>query len=357
MRYAEITGWGKCMPPATVSNAEFTEVMDTSDEWIITRTGIKERRVSHVENSDLAATAALRALACAGLDATEIDVVVNATCSPDRLIPAAGSVVQAKIGATNAGAMDVNAACSGFIYGLSVGSGLIASGVANKVLVIGVERLTPWLDFEDRSTAVLFGDGAGAVVLESSDDEVGMLSVELGSDGTASDILTVFGTGSERMPPEHEICAIRMDGREVFRRAVVAMGDASVRVVEKAGLDLDDISLLIPHQANLRIIDATARRLKLDPAHVFVNIASYGNTSAATIPIALTEALEEGRVAPGDNLVFAAFGGGLTWAAAVVRWGSRVEPKGTADIELPPAEMSGLEILKDHHRYRGQHVE
>ncbi|MBT8213399.1 MAG: ketoacyl-ACP synthase III [Acidimicrobiia bacterium] len=357
MRYAEITGWGKCLPPATVSNVDFTDVMETSDEWIITRTGIKERRASHVENSDLAAVAALRALASAGVDPNDIDMVVNATCSPDRLIPSAGSVVQAKIGANNAGAMDVNAACSGFIYGLSVGSGLIASGTADKVLVIGVERLTPWLDFEDRSTAVLFGDGAGAVVLESSEEEVGMLSVELGSDGTLGDILTVYGTGSERMPPEQEVCAIRMDGREVFRRAVAAMGDASVRVVEKAGLELDDIALLIPHQANLRIIDATARRLKLDPANVFVNIASYGNTSAATIPIALTEALEEGRINPGDNVVFAAFGGGLTWAASVVRWGRRVESLGTSDAELPPSDMTGIEILKDHHRYRGQPIE
>jgi len=357
MRYAEITGWGKCVPPATVSNADLALVMDTTDEWITTRTGIKERHVSHVENSDLAATAALRALACAGVDAADIDMVVNATCSPDRLIPSAGSVVQAKIGASKAGAMDVNAACSGFIYGLSVGTGLIASGAATKVLVVGVERLTPWLDFEDRSTAVLFGDGAGAVVLEASDDEVGMLSVELGSDGTVSDILTVYGTGSERMPPEQEVCAIRMDGREVFRRAVVAMGDASVRVVGEAGLQLDDVALLIPHQANLRIIDATARRLKLDPSQVFVNIASYGNTSAATIPIALTEALEEGRIEPGANLVFAAFGGGLTWAASVVRWGSRVEPLGVSEVELPPSEMTGLEILKDHHHYRGQSVE
>jgi len=357
MRNAVITGWGKCVPPAVLSNADLERLTDTNDEWITTRTGIKERRISHVETSDMAAVAGSRAIAAAGLQPDAVDLILVATCTPDRLIPSAATLVQDKIGAGRAAAMDVNAACSGFIFGLVTASQMIAAGGFDRVLVIGAEKLHYFLDFTDRSTSVLFGDGAGAVVLEASDEDAGMLAFELGSDGSAAEILCIPLSGTEGVPSRDRRTTIRMEGAEVFRRAVSAMGDASTRVLEKAGISIDDIDLLIPHQANIRIIDATARRLKLDPAKVFVNIASYGNTSAATIPIALAEALEEERITPGSNIVFAAFGGGLTWAAAAYRWGSRTEPLGTSDAELPPSDASGLELVQPNVEMYGKGVQ
>lgn len=333
------------MPPAVLTNADLETVTETSDEWITTRTGIKERRISHVEVSDLSVVAARRALAAAGLEATDLDMILMATCSPDRAIPGAGTMVQAKIGAVNAVAMDLNAACSGFLFALATADQMIKTGVMRRILVVGAEKLSFWLDFSNRSTSVLFGDGAGAVVIEASDEDAGVLAFELGSDGTAGDLLCVPASGTEGNPLRDMLPTILMEGPEVFRRAVTAMGDASARVVERAGLGVEDVDLFIPHQANVRIIDATARRLSLDLGKVFVNIASYGNTSAATIPIALSEAVEEGRIQPGSVLVFAAFGGGFTWAAMAYRWGSRVEPLGVSDAQLPPSSASALELL------------
>jgi 3-oxoacyl-[acyl-carrier-protein] synthase III len=354
---AIITGWGKCVPPAVLTNSDLETVTDTSDDWITTRTGIKERRISHVEMSDLSAVAAQRALATAGVEASEIDLILVATCSPDRLIPSAATMVQAKIGAVNAAGMDLNAACSGFVFALSTADQMIKSGSMQTVLIVGAEKLSYWLDFTNRATSVLFGDGAGAVILQASDEEdAGLLSFELGSDGTAGESLCVPASGTEGHADRPELPTIIMDGQDVFRRAVTAMGDSSARVIESAGLELDDVDLLIPHQANVRIIDATARRLNLDPAKVYVNIASYGNTSAATIPIAIAEALEEGRVQPGSTIVFAAFGGGFTWAAAAYRWGSRVEPIGVSDVELPPNDKTALELLAGNIAIHGSGV-
>lgn len=347
MRNGIITGWGKCVPPAVLSNSDLESVTDTSDEWITTRTGIKERRISHVELSDLAAVASEQAIAAAGITAADVDLILLATCTPDRLVPSAATMVQAKIGAVNASGMDVNAACSGFVFALSTADQMIKAGSMDTVLIIGAEKLSYWLDFSNRSTSVLFGDGAGAVVLQAVDDQpdAGLLASELGSDGTAAELLCVPHSGTEGRPDKTDLPTILMQGQDVFRRAVKAMGDSSVRVLDEAGVDLADVDLLIPHQANVRIIDATARRLKLDPEQVYVNIASYGNTSAATIPIALTEALEDGKVRPGAMMVFTAFGGGFTWAAAAYRWGSRVEPLAGSDAALPPTDMSALELL------------
>jgi 3-oxoacyl-[acyl-carrier-protein] synthase-3 len=329
-----------------LTNSDLETVTDTSDDWITTRTGIKERRISHVEMSDLSAVAAERALAAAGIPASDIDLILVATCSPDRLIPSAATMVQAKIGAVNAAGMDLNAACSGFVFALSTADQMIESGSMKTVLIVGAEKLSYWLDFTNRATSVLFGDGAGAVIMQASDEEdAGLLSFELGSDGTAGELLCVPASGTEGRADRPELPTIIMEGQDVFRRAVTAMGDSSARVIESAGLTLEDVDLLIPHQANVRIIDATARRLNLDPAKVYVNIASYGNTSAATIPIAIAEAMEEGRIQPGSTIVFAAFGGGFTWAAATYRWGSRVEPVGTSDAELPPNDKTALELL------------
>ena len=253
--------------------------------------------------------------------------------------------MQAKLGAANAGAMDLNANCSGFVYSYVTADALVRAGVADTVLLVGVERLSWVLDYTDRATCILFGDGAGAVVLQPTDTEAGVFGSELGVDGTLADLLSVNGDGtvqpgSSLVPPR-----IVMQGSDVFRRAVTAMADASEAVVHEAGWDLDDIDLLIPHQANQRIIDATSRRLKLDPARVFLNIHAYGNTSAATIPIALTEAIAARRVPPRANLVFAAFGGGLTWAAAAVRFGERVTPISEVDDEFPGTDKSVWDLL------------
>jgi len=357
VRNAVITGWGSCLPPSVLTNADLETVTDTSDEWITTRTGIKERRISHVETSDLAAVAGLRAVAAAGREPADVDLVLVATCTPDRLVPSAATMVQHKMGAGRAAAMDLNAACSGFLYGLSTAHQMVAAGAVDRVLVAGAEKLSFWLDFTDRATSVLFGDGAGAVLLEATPDpEPGLRSFRLGSDGSAGDILCVAGSGTEGRPDPLRREVISMEGPTLFRRAVEAMGGAAEAVVAEAGWSLDDIDLLVPHQANIRIIDATARRLGLDPARVFVNIASYGNTSAATIPIALDEALATGRITPGANLVMAAFGGGLTWAAAAYRWGGRVEPLGMSDAALPPSERSALELLEQNIRLYGKGV-
>ncbi|MGQ0849067.1 MAG: beta-ketoacyl-ACP synthase III [Actinomycetota bacterium] len=353
---AMITGWGKCLPDAVLTNHDLEQIVDTSDEWITTRTGIKERRISHVEVSDMAAVASQHALAAAGKTAGDVDLIVLGTCTGDSLIPSAASLLQAKLGAVNAAAFDLNAACSGFVYSLVVASNMVKAGAYHTVLVIGAEKLHYHLDFTDRSTCVLFGDGAGAVVVEPTDDDVGLLASELGLDGTVAGILAIpeHGTKGDRTMPDPKSSGIQMDGPEVFRRAVTTMGDASVRVLEKAGLVLEEVDLLVPHQANVRIIDATARRLRLDPAKVFVNIESYGNTSAATIPVAIAEALEAGRIKPGDNIVLTAFGAGLTWGAAVLRWGDRVEPIRTSDAHLPPNPRTTMELLQPNLSFFGQ---
>lgn len=356
MPNAEITGWGKCLPPAVLSNHDLEELTDTSDDWITTRTGIKERRISHVEVSDMAEVAARRALAAAGKEPSEVDLIVLATCTADSLIPSAASLLQEKLGAWGAAAFDLNAACSGFLYSLVVASNMIGAGTHRTVLVIGAEKLHYHLDFTDRSTAVLFGDAAGAVVLEPTDTAVGILSSELGMDGSVADILRVprDGNAGDVGYADPADGGIRMNGPEVFRRAVTTMGEASLRAVEAAKLGLDDIDLFIPHQANVRIIDAAAKRLGLPGSKVFVNIASYGNTSAATIPVALTEALEQERVAPGSILVFAAFGAGLSWGSVVMRWGERVDPLAVSDAELPPSDRTTLDLLQPNLDYYGR---
>jgi len=356
MPNATITGWGKCLPPAVLSNHDLEQLVDTSDEWITTRTGIKERRISHVEVSDLSEVAARRALAAAGKTPADLDLIVLGTCSGDSLIPSTASFLQAKLEAWNSAAFDLNAACSGFVYSLVVAANMIKAGSHHTVLVVGAEKLHFHVDFTDRSTCVLFGDGAGAVILEATEEEVGVLSSELGMDGSAAAILCIprDGTSGDRDYPRPKESSFDMDGPEVFRRAVVRMGEASARVIEQAGLRLEDVDLLIPHQANVRIIDATARRLGLDPERVFVNIACYGNTSAATIPIALAEAVEQGRVKPGANVVLAAFGAGLSWGAAVVRWGDRVEPIATSDAELPPNTRTTMELLEPNLEFFGR---
>lgn len=326
-RYAAITGWGSALPQKRLTNADLEKLVDTSDEWITSRTGIKERRiVSHEEStSTLAVAAARQALECAGVSPWQVDLVICCTATPDYLFPATACLVQHEIGAENAGAFDLEAACTGFIYGLSVGSQFVQTGAYKTVLVIAAEALSRFLNWKDRTTCVLFGDGAGAVVLQPSNVKSGLLSFVLGSHGVGEDLIKLPAGGARR-PATCETVSddshfIKMNGQEVYRFAVRIMGDSAIEALDKAGLDYGDISLFIPHQANLRIISSIADRLKLDPQKVVIDIEKYGNTSAASIPIALCEAIDMGRVQAGDNLLFVAFGAGLTSAAAIVKWG------------------------------------
>ena len=354
-RYAEITGWGTALPPAVLTNDDMSRIVETSDEWIATRTGIKERRISHVDVSELGRVAGLKAIAAAGLEPAQIDMVINATCTPENLLPATAGLIQDKIGATGAGAMDLNANCSGFVYAHTVADSLVKTGVATRVLVLGAEKFSYILDWTDRSTCVLFGDGAGAIVVEATDEPVGLMASELGNDGSAAEHLCLPGRGTAGQVAALDplTAGVRMNGPEIFRCAVTMMGEASQRVVDEAGWSLDEVDLLIPHQANQRILDATARRLGLDSAKVFSNLHAYGNTSAATIPIALAEALEQGRVGPGAKLVFVAFGGGLSWAASAIKWGERTEPIAASDATLPDFDGDALELLRPNIEFFG----
>jgi len=327
MRYAAITGWGMAVPERVLTNADLEKMVETSDEWIVARTGIRERRIVGPNDSttSLGAAAARQALERAGISAEQLDLIVVATCTPDQFLVSQACLIQAEIGG-NAGALDVGAACSGFVYALSQGSVHIQAGQAETVLVVGVDTLTRFVDWNDRSTSILFGDGAGAVVLQATDEPRVLLSQVLGADGQGHKHLYIPGWGA-LVPESAELLPefrpyLQMNGREVFRFAVKAMGDSAAEAVRKAGLSFADIDMLIPHQANVRIIDAAADRLDLPREKVWVNIDRFGNTSAASIPIALVEAEASGALEEGDNLVFVAFGGGLAWAAGVVRWGT-----------------------------------
>lgn len=325
--YSRIAGTGSYLPENVVTNQDLEKFVETSDEWIRSRTGIRERRkaADGETTGDLAFHAATRAMEAAGVEASELDLIVLGTTTPDIIFPSTACLLQHRLGANGCAAFDVNAACSGFVYALGVANAFIASGQARKALVVGSETLTRMLDWNDRSTCVLFGDGAGAVVLEATAEARGLLSTVLGADGAGYKHLYIPGWGafvpeSAELFPEYRPY-LHMNGNEVFRFAVRVMGDAAAEAVEKANLTFDDIDLLIPHQANLRIIDAAARRLNLPREKVLVNLDRYGNTSAASIPIAICEAAEAGKLHEGANVATVAFGGGLAWAAGVVRWG------------------------------------
>jgi 3-oxoacyl-[acyl-carrier-protein] synthase-3 len=347
MQYAEITGWGKCIPPATLTNDELATFVDTNDEWITTRTGIKNRRISHVNTAQLASTAAQQALDCAGVTIEEIDLIIVATSCPDTMIPNTASKVLQNLGGGSAAAFDLSAACTGFIYALQNATAQIRIGAINKAIVIGAERMSWYLNWSKRETAVLFGDGAGAVVLEASEQPLGLLHASLGCDSAARDVLEVkgFGTDMDRYENFPAALDINFEGRDIFRRAVKGMSQASETVLTKAQIALSDINLLVPHQANLRIIASLQKQFALSDDQVMVNIDKYGNTSAATVPIALCEAVEQGRVKPGDNIMTAAFGAGLTWGAGLIKWGSRTTPIKENSASLPENTKSATELL------------
>ncbi|HEY9449017.1 MAG TPA: beta-ketoacyl-ACP synthase III [Gemmatimonadaceae bacterium] len=324
---AQFGGVAHSVPERVVTNHEFTSMgLETSHEWIMSRTGICSRRIASEGEStcSMAADAARGALQRSSLTADDIDVIILSTATPDRLLPSTAVDVQAAIGASRAAAFDLGAACSGWLYALTVGEGLIATGSAQNVLVVSSEKMSAIVDWSDRSTCVLFGDGAGATVLSPSSNGAGILSSYLGSDGTLADLL-YRPSGGAAVPMSEAVLAdhswlVKMAGREVFKHAVLSMADAVDQALARAGLTADDIDLLIPHQANIRIIEATAKHAGLPMDKVFVNIERYGNTSSASIPISLDEAIEQGRISEGSTVLMVAFGAGLTWASMIVRF-------------------------------------
>ena len=323
---AAITAVGHYVPEKILTNAELEKLVDTNDEWIRTRTGISERRILEKgASSDLAAPAVEMLLKNRGISAEEIDVIIFATVTPDMFFPATACVLQQKIGAKNAWGFDVSAACSGFVYAITLGSQLIEAGNYKKVLVVGADKMSSIIDYTDRNTCILFGDAAGCVLLEPSEDaNYGIIDHKLYCDGSGGEFLYMKGGGSLN-PPTHEtidnkLHYIYQDGKAVFKVAVVGMADVSAEILQRNNLTGADVDWLVPHQANLRIIDATANRMGLDKSKVMINIDKYGNTTAATIPLCLSEWWHAGKVKKGQNLVFASFGAGYTWGAVYVKW-------------------------------------
>jgi 3-oxoacyl-[acyl-carrier-protein] synthase-3 len=325
-RYAHITGWGMAVPKKILTNKDLEKIVDTNDEWIVSRTGIRERRIAGANDTtaSLAAEAALQALEVANLHPSDLDLIIVSTSSPDYIFPATACLVQDQIGAVRAGAFDLLAECTGFVYAVNLGSQAIKSNGANNVLVIGSETLSRIVNWKDRNTCILFGDGAGAFVIQASEEPGGVISAVLRSDGSGADLLSVPASGS-RHPASMQtlydgLHYIQMNGREVFRFATRVMAEASQQAIESANLTMDDIQIVIPHQANSRIIEAAARGLNIPMERVMMNLERYGNTSTASIPIATIEAVQTERLKPGDKTVMVAFGSGLTWGAVLVEW-------------------------------------
>ena len=326
LRTVSIIGTGSYVPEKVLTNEDLSRIVDTSDEWITTRTGIKERRIAEKDEqtSDMAARAALKAIEQARISAGEINLIIVATATPDMLFPATACFVQKKIGAKNAACLDISAACAGFLFGIEIAQQFITSHTYDTVLVIGADKLSSITNWTDRNTCVLFGDGAGAAILRHRGSPHGIISTHIGSDGQFTDILFMPGGGS-RCPITRDnanlnLATIHMTGKEVYKQAVIAMLDASRKALEKAGLSIHDIACVIPHQANLRIIEGIADRLGLPLNKFLVNLDRYGNTSAAAVAMALDEANRTGRIKQGDYVLMVVFGGGLTWASTVIEW-------------------------------------
>lgn len=327
LRSVGITGIGIAVPEKVLTNADLEKMVDTSDEWIRTRTGIRERRISepHEASSDYAVKAARKAMEMAGVTSDMVDLIICATVTPDMPFPSTACIVQDALGCKKAAAFDMSAACPGWIYGTVMAQQTIASGMYNCALVIGVELLSKLVDWEDRNTCVLFGDAAGAAILQPVSEGKGILASVLGAEGAGGVHLSLPAGGS-RHPASHETVTnklhhIKMNGQEVYKFAVRVMNEATVQVLEKAGLSRAELDLLVPHQANIRIIEGAMKRLELGPDKVLVNLDRYGNTSSASIPVALCEALADGRIKDGDNLVLVSFGAGLVWGSIAMRWG------------------------------------
>ncbi len=325
-RNAHITGWGVSVPERILSNDEIAQMVDTSDEWIVSRTGIHERHIAEEGEStaSLGSEAALQAMEVARVTPNDIELIIVSTSSPEHIFPSTASLIQDRIGASRAGAFDLSAACTGFIFAMNMAAQAITSGSIDTALVLGAETLSRMVNWDDRGTCILFGDGAGAFVLQASEEPGGILSAVMRSDGSGGDLLSVPAGGS-KLPTSTQTLQeglhfIQMNGREVFRFATRVMKQATEDAVEEAGIALDDVNWVIPHQANQRIIETAARRLKMPMERVVVNLDRYGNTSTASIPLAAVEAIQDGRVKPGDKIVFVGFGAGLTWGAVAAQW-------------------------------------
>jgi 3-oxoacyl-[acyl-carrier-protein] synthase-3 len=347
MKYAAITGWGDGMPPAVLTNADLSTFLETSDEWITTRTGMRERRVSHITAVEMATIASSRALASAGLDASDVDLIVYGSCSNEEAVPNSASGVQVALGATHAAAMDLNTACTSFLYGLATATSMIQSGVVRNAVVIGVELISRYIDWSNRNVAVLFGDGAAAVVIQATDKPEGVLGSVLGCDAEARQILRVRGIGCGYADAGVTLgdTLWDFDGGAIFKRAVKGMSESSERVMRECGVSADDIDLVVPHQANLRIIEAVAKYAGIPMEKVMLTVQKYGNMSSATVPVALVEAVNDGRVKPGSLILMPGFGGGLSYASLLVRWGDRTTPFGESSIAMSPSKQSALEMV------------
>ena len=325
-RSVHIVGTGSYVPDRVLTNADLEKMVDTTDEWIVTRTGIKERRIApdYMCTSDMGAEAGRRAMEQAGAREDEIDLIICATITPDMPFPSTACLIQQKLGAKRAAAFDVEAACSGFLYGLEIGQQFITSGTYNTVLVVGAEKLSTIVDWQDRQTCVLFGDGAGAAVLRSRGEDHGILTTCMGADGSQADILLMPAGGAKYPASKESVSAgmhhLKMAGKEVFKQAVIAMQTAAEEALRKCNLTIDDIKCVIPHQANVRILEALTARLGVPMEKVYVNLHRYGNVSAASVAIALDEAAREGRFQHGDLILLVVFGSGLTWASCVIQW-------------------------------------
>ncbi|HMR98946.1 MAG TPA: beta-ketoacyl-ACP synthase III [Anaerolineales bacterium] len=334
MPYAHITGWGMAAPAGVMTNDDLAKLVDTNDQWIRERTGIRERRIaSETEfTSTLAVEASIKALKVANVRPTDIDLIICSTSTPEYMFPATACLIQDQLGATKAGAFDLLAACTGFIYALNMGAQAIRSGSIKTALIIGSETLSRFVNWKDRNTCILFGDGAGAFVLQASERPGGVLSAVMHSDGSGGDLLTLPAGGSRIPATEstvHEgLHCIRMDGKEVFRFATRVMASATLEALDAAGLKTEDVKWIVPHQANIRIIEAAARGLKLPMERFIVNLDRYGNTSTASIPIAMVEAIEKGQIKEGEKLVMVGFGAGLTWGALAAEWTGPLPSKG-----------------------------
>jgi 3-oxoacyl-[acyl-carrier-protein] synthase III len=346
-----VTGWGSYAPSLVLTNADLERMVDTNDEWIVSRTGISERRIAGPDETtaSMAAVAGLRAIATAGLSPDDIDLILVGTLSPDYVMPSTAALVKEAIGNKRAAAMDLYAACSGFVFGYATANAYIASGMAKHVLVIGAETLSRYTDFSDRSTCILFGDGAGAAVLSASDEPGGTMGIEMTTDPSGAYLIWLPAGGAARPATDASLASgehyMKMKGSETFKMAVRTLGSTATAALKKAGIGLSDIDLVVPHQANNRIIEALAKSLDFPMGKVFVNVQRYGNTSAASVPLALSEAVAAGRVKRGDRLLFAAFGSGLTSGAVALQWtadpaaAARADGIGPGDVKIQPGYL------------------
>lgn len=354
MVFAQITGWGEYTPPLVMTNDDIAKIVDTSDEWIQTRSGIRQRHYSHVSTGEMAWLSAERALACAGVAAEDIDLIILGSTTVEEICPNTASIIKNKLGADKAAVFDLNSACTSWLFALSAASDMIKAGSIKKALVIGSERLSLAMDWTKRESCILFGDGAGAVVLEASDKESGLLGYEMSCVPNSRECLRIPKWG---ISPAHHLgdnfISLDFDGQDIFKSAVKGMSEAIEAVLRKNNMSADQIDLFVPHQANIRIIQALAKRLDFPMEKVVVCIDKYANTSAAAIPLALNTALKANKVEPGMTILTASFGAGLTYGAGVIRWGERVAPKGLASAEISPYDGTVFDLMANSFKYYG----